>query len=151
NAQRFCWRSSAPARSIRRAGRRSSPPPIASARATSRIASSRRSSDRNGSSTIRRVPTARRVRYLEALPPPTARPRGALVLLHAFPLNARMWEPQLALASRGWHVVAPHVRGADGDAVDRPAQSMDDYVADLIDLLDALHVEDVVIGGLSMG
>ena len=42
-------------------------------------------------------------RYLEALPPPAMRPRGALVFLHAFPLNARMWEGQLAFAGRGWH------------------------------------------------
>ena len=29
--------------------------------------------------------------------------------------------------------------------------SVDDYAADVIDLLDALHLHDVVIGGLSMG
>ncbi len=28
---------------------------------------------------------------------------------------------------------------------------MDDYAGDLVDLLDALHVEDAVVGGLSMG
>ena len=33
------------------------------------------------------------------------------LLLHAFPLNARMWEPQLALAERGWRVIAPQLRG----------------------------------------
>jgi pimeloyl-ACP methyl ester carboxylesterase len=79
------------------------------------------------------------------------RRRGTLVLLHAFPLNARMWEGQLSLAGRGWHVIAPHFRGVDepGDAA--PARSIDDVAADIIDLIDALHVEDAVIGGLSMG
>jgi pimeloyl-ACP methyl ester carboxylesterase len=73
------------------------------------------------------------------------------VLIHAFPLNARMWEPQLALAERGWRVVAPQLRGVDGGAGDPETSSMDDYVGDVIDLLDGLHIEDAVIGGLSMG
>jgi len=99
------------------------------------------------------MPTAGGVRYLEALPPPSARARGALILLHAFPLNARMWEGQLTLAANGWHVVAPHMRQAAGGTEDRPTASvtMDDYAADIVDLLDALHIEEVVVCGLSMG
>ena len=62
-----------------------------------------------------------------------------------------MWEPQLALASGGWRVIAPHLRGMDAPAGEAAAQSMDDYAADVIDLLDALRIEDAVIGGLSMG
>jgi 3-oxoadipate enol-lactonase len=98
------------------------------------------------------VPTAGRFRYLEALPPPGAVPvRGTLVLLHAFPLNARMWEPQLALAEQGWRVIAPQLRGFDGADHDLPASSIDDFAGDVIDLLDRLHVREAVIGGLSMG
>ena len=63
-----------------------------------------------------------------------------------------MWEPQLALAEGGgWTVIAPQLRGMDGGDGDPPASSVDDYAGDVIDLLDALHVEDAVIGGLSMG
>jgi pimeloyl-ACP methyl ester carboxylesterase len=97
------------------------------------------------------VHTIGRLRYLEAQPRGPGRRRGALVLVHAFPLNARMWEPQLApLGERGWHVIAPQLRGMDGGE-DPPAQSMDDYAGDVIDLLDALHVGEAVIGGLSLG
>jgi len=74
-----------------------------------------------------------------------------LVLLHAFPLNARMWERQLALSERGWRVIAPHFRGFDGGSGDPPAESVDDYAGDVVDLLDALHIHDAVVGGLSMG
>ena len=77
--------------------------------------------------------------------------RAALVLLHAFPLNARMWEPQLSLADGGWRVIAPHMRGVDGAAADPPTTSIDDYAGDVIDLLDALHVPEAVICGVSMG
>ena len=62
-----------------------------------------------------------------------------------------MWEGQLALADSGWHVIVPQLRGFDADPGDPPAMSMDDYAGDVIDLLDALHVKQVVVGGLSMG
>jgi 3-oxoadipate enol-lactonase len=82
-----------------------------------------------------------------------------------------MWEPQLGLSERGWRVIAPHMRGVDGPDADPPAMNdppgsggprlnppgdrgprmIDDYAGDVIDLLDALHIEDAVIGGLSMG
>jgi 23S rRNA (guanosine2251-2'-O)-methyltransferase len=32
-----------------------------------------------------------------------------------------MWQAQLALAERGWRVIAPHLRGFDGAAGDPPA------------------------------
>jgi 3-oxoadipate enol-lactonase len=102
----------------------------------------------------------RRLRYVEAparfgeagpAAPKGTRARGTLVLLHAFPLNARMWEPQLALAERGWRILAPELRGFDEGAADPPAATIDDYAADVIDLLDALRIDEAVIGGLSLG
>jgi 3-oxoadipate enol-lactonase len=62
-----------------------------------------------------------------------------------------MWEPQLVLAEQGWRIVAPHYRGMDGGDGDPPAASIDDYAGDVIDLLDALHIEDAVVAGLSIG
>ncbi|HEV3141067.1 MAG TPA: alpha/beta fold hydrolase, partial [Vicinamibacterales bacterium] len=97
------------------------------------------------------MPTIGRFRYLEATPRGNVRARGVLLLLHAFPLNARMWEAQLALAEQGWRVIAPQMRGVDGGTADPPTQTLDDYAGDVIDLLDRLHVEEAVIGGCSMG
>jgi pimeloyl-ACP methyl ester carboxylesterase len=108
------------------------------------------------------VQTLGRFRYLEALPknggssPGRSRgargePLGTLVLIHGFPLSARMWEPQLELASLGWRIIAPQLRGFDGPPATPAATSMDDYAGDVIDFLDALHIETAVIGGLSMG
>jgi pimeloyl-ACP methyl ester carboxylesterase len=63
-----------------------------------------------------------------------------------------MWEAQLALADRGWHVIAPQFRGfGGGPAGDPQAQSVDDYAGDVVDLLDGLHIHEAVVGGLSMG
>jgi pimeloyl-ACP methyl ester carboxylesterase len=62
-----------------------------------------------------------------------------------------MWDGQLELANLGWRVVAPYLRGFDGSPSDPVASSVDDFAGDLIDLLDALHIEHAVVGGLSMG
>lgn len=97
------------------------------------------------------MPSIGGLRYLEALPRGTDRPRGTLVLIHAFPLNARMWEPQLALADRGWRVLAPQLGGVDGGREQPPTTSIDDYAGSVFDLLDRLHIHEAVIGGLSMG
>jgi pimeloyl-ACP methyl ester carboxylesterase len=97
------------------------------------------------------MPVIGRLRYLEAAAAGSERPRGTLLLIHAFPLNARMWEPQLALAANGWRVIVPQLRGMDGGSTDQAATSMDEHAGDIVDLLDALHVEDAVVGGLSMG
>lgn len=60
-----------------------------------------------------------------------------------------MWEGQLALADRGWRVLAPEL-GGNQTAETRPP-TMDDYAGGVVDLLDALHIHEVVVGGLSMG
>ena len=77
----------------------------------------------------------------------------ALVLLHAFPLHAGMWEPQMDELSSGRLVVAPDLLGFGGS--DAP-ESMYRYTmagfADLVaGVLDHLGLERVVLGGLSMG
>ena len=103
------------------------------------------------------MPSLGRLRYLDTPASPSSgqggRTNGTLVLLHGFPLTAEMWEPQLAIAERGWRVIAPHLGGAGGGEppFDPSAVSIDDYAAEVIDLIDALHLGEVVVGGLSMG
>ena len=75
-----------------------------------------------------------------------------VVLVHAFPLNAEMWRPQLRRVPEGFRFIAPDLRGfgeSAGDFAQLP--TMDDYAADIAGLLDALEIERAVIGGLSMG
>ena len=76
-----------------------------------------------------------------------------VVLLHAFPLHAEMWAPQLACLAARTRVVAPDLKGfGRSDAPDdRSAYTMDAYAAELAGLLGHLGVERMVLGGLSMG
>jgi pimeloyl-ACP methyl ester carboxylesterase len=71
-----------------------------------------------------------------------------LVLLHAFPLTAEMWRPQLERVPADWRFIAPELSSALPAA---GARTIDDYATDVCALFDALLIDDAVIGGLSMG
>ncbi|CAN5665411.1 alpha/beta fold hydrolase [soil metagenome] len=74
-----------------------------------------------------------------------------IVLLHAFPLNGEMWEPQARALSGGHRVILPDYPGF-GRSPYPPAQPDMRYYAERIhELLDKLELERVVLGGLSMG
>jgi pimeloyl-ACP methyl ester carboxylesterase len=97
------------------------------------------------------MPSAGRLRYVEVPAGRGARRRGTLVLVHGFPLTPSMWEPQFGIAEQGWRIIAPELRGFGNGSGDPPTTSIDDYAGDIIDLLDALHIGEAVICGLSMG
>ena len=72
-----------------------------------------------------------------------------LVLVHAFPLDRRMWAATgQALASR-CRVIAPDMRGFG--ASDLANGSIADMADDVAALLDQLGIERATVGGLSMG
>jgi 3-oxoadipate enol-lactonase len=74
-----------------------------------------------------------------------------LVLLHAFPLNGRMFESQMRAFSESHRVVAPDFPGF-GRSPRTPAQPDVHYYAEGVrSLLDRLHLERVILGGVSMG
>jgi pimeloyl-ACP methyl ester carboxylesterase len=92
----------------------------------------------------------RSVRYLEA---GSGRP---LVLLHAFPLSADQWLPQLHRVPPGWRAVAPDLRGFRGTRsilsyIGGEPVTIDTYAADVLALMTHLEIESAVIAGVSMG
>jgi pimeloyl-ACP methyl ester carboxylesterase len=81
-----------------------------------------------------------------------------LVLVHAYPLGVRMWEPQLAAAADAsgpfgadWRMVAVALPGFDGN--DPPGEaSMDAYARHVLAVLDReAPAETAALCGLSMG
>lgn len=75
-----------------------------------------------------------------------------LLLVHGHPFDRTMWAPQLRAArDAGWRVLVPDLRGYGETTVVPGTTTLDVFADDLAALLDHLGVEDVVIGGLSMG
>lgn len=72
-----------------------------------------------------------------------------LVLLHAFPLDRAMWQPQLAALSEVAHVYAPDLPGFGESA---PAPFTIDGVADVVaEFMVAQGIVKATVCGLSMG
>ena len=74
----------------------------------------------------------------------------ALVLLHAFPLDRRMWSEELARLSTQRRVIAVDLRGF-GESTLWGEPTVDDYADDVVRLLDVLGVPMAAVAGLSMG
>ena len=94
---------------------------------------------------------ARTIAYLDSAPGKTD--LRTLVLLHAFPIGANLWEPQIKSIPQGWRLITPDLRGFGGSTEldSASALSMSDYADDVVDLLEELGVKRAVIGGCSMG
>lgn len=78
----------------------------------------------------------------DSLPP-------VLVLVHAFPMGASMWKPQMDRLPV--QIVAPSMPGFDGRPVLRGEPTVDAYARDLLDILDGMGIRRAIFGGLSMG
>ena len=94
---------------------------------------------------------SRTIAYLDSAPGMSA--LKPYVLLHAFPIGANLWEPQIRSIPAGWRLITPDLRGFGGstelDSIS--ALSIGDYADDIADLLKELGISRAVIGGCSMG
>lgn len=97
----------------------------------------------------------------DSTPPPTSltsehpelvqRALLTVLLIHGFPLDRTIWEPQAQVLGNQYRVITPDLRGFGQSQATPPPYSMDTYVDDLRALLDHLGVHRAVVGGLSMG
>jgi 3-oxoadipate enol-lactonase len=75
-----------------------------------------------------------------------------LLLVHGFPLDHTIWQPQIDYFIDRCRVIAPDLRGFGGSDVTPGTVTMEQMADDLAGLLDALGVhEKVIFCGLSMG
>jgi len=91
-----------------------------------------------------------------ALPEPALHDTGsgpALLLLHAFPLDASQWDHQVAALSGDFRCLRPDMWGC-GDSPELPdplSASLDAYVGAVLRRLDRAGAGEVVVIGMSMG
>ncbi|GAB2956523.1 alpha/beta hydrolase [Amycolatopsis acidiphila] len=74
-----------------------------------------------------------------------------LLLVHGHPFDRTMWHPQLEHFSATHRVLVPDLRGYGETPVRGTKTLLQTFAEDLADLLDHLHVDRCVLGGLSMG
>lgn len=74
-----------------------------------------------------------------------------ILLVHAFPLDSRMWSRQLAALAGSRAVLAPDLRGFGQRASEPGPTSIDQHARDLVDLLDRSRIVRAAIVGVSMG
>ena len=73
-----------------------------------------------------------------------------LVLLHAFPLDGRMWLPQCGALVPQCRCIMPDLPGF-GRSADIDVHGVDRYADAVVGVLDTLRIERAVIAGLSLG
>ncbi|HJR46149.1 MAG TPA: alpha/beta fold hydrolase [Actinomycetota bacterium] len=74
-----------------------------------------------------------------------------VLLLHAFPLSAAMWEPQVESLGDRFRFIAPDLSGFGTSDVPDEGYSMERWAGEVRALLDELGLDKVVLAGLSMG
>lgn len=77
-------------------------------------------------------------------------PQGHVVLIHAFPLSAELWDGQRSALPEGWRLFTPDLPGFGGSA-GPPAMSVEAMAASVLAAMDARGIRRAVIGGMSMG
>ncbi len=76
----------------------------------------------------------------------------AVVLVHGFPLDRRMWQPQTAeLVRVGYRVIVPDLRGFGESQVPAKSWTLGHLAADLVGLLSYLGIGRAVFCGFAMG
>lgn len=74
-----------------------------------------------------------------------------LVLLHAFPLDGRMWEPQQEELNADRRILVPDLMGFGRSPTPHGPHSIEDHARDVADFMEAHAVSKAVLCGLSMG
>lgn len=88
-----------------------------------------------------------RLHYVDA----GAQDAPCLLLVHGFPLDARMWRVQMSGLGAAARIVAPDLRGHGRSATPPGPYTMEQHADDLAALLDHLKIERAIVAGLSMG
>jgi len=74
-----------------------------------------------------------------------------IIFIHGFPFNKSMWDKQIEVLKNNYRVIAYDVRGHGSSDVGTGIYSIELFVNDLINLMEALKIDKAILCGLSMG
>lgn len=75
----------------------------------------------------------------------------ALLLIHGFPLDRRIWQQMTPKIPASVRLVVPDLRGHGKSALPPGPCTIDDYARDLLGLMDRLSIPKFTVAGHSMG
>jgi pimeloyl-ACP methyl ester carboxylesterase len=76
---------------------------------------------------------------------------STVLLLHAFPFDARMWDAQMKALAASHRVIAPDMPGFGGAPSWVEAPNVDSWASSLLERLRADGVQDAIVAGCSVG
>jgi 3-oxoadipate enol-lactonase len=74
-----------------------------------------------------------------------------IIFIHGFPLNKTMWDNQVDALKEDYRVVSYDIRGHGNSETGTDDFSIELFVADLLNLMNALRIDKASLCGLSMG
>lgn len=74
-----------------------------------------------------------------------------IIFIHGFPFNKWMWSSQVESMRKNYRVISYDIRGYGDTEPGEQTFSMELFVSDLVGLIDALALQNVMLCGLSMG
>ena len=77
--------------------------------------------------------------------------KQSIVFVHAFPLNLKMWNPQVEGLKNDYRVIVYDSRSFGLSNTETDSLTIDSHVDDLLSIIDTLKLNKPVLCGLSMG
>jgi pimeloyl-ACP methyl ester carboxylesterase len=74
-----------------------------------------------------------------------------VVLVHGHPFDRSMWQPQVEHFGAAYRMITPDLRGYGESTMVPGTTTLDVFAKDIAGLLDRLGIDQIVLGGLSMG
>ena len=74
-----------------------------------------------------------------------------IIFIHGFPFNKSMWDKQFNALKNNYRVIAYDVRGHGNSDAGTGDFSIELFVKDLLNFMDALNIDKTMLCGLSMG
>ena len=74
-----------------------------------------------------------------------------IIFIHGFPFNKSMWNLQVEALKDKYRVITYDIRGHGKSDAGNEVFTIDLFVNDLINLMDALKIDNAILCGLSMG